>query len=601
MAKQINDLVAEWRELGPVKWAESEYGFYIDRQPIILTAWQRAALESYEALRESVTTWAVSNIKKTGKTALNAVLTQWRWLALPGQHFTAANDLDQSQARQFAMIVDSVRANPFLSSTVKIGRSELIFEPTGSRLTALASDATGNAGANFLTVSHTEAWGILYEGGIRSWEELTPPPGKWYGLPALRLADSYAGFLGESATWHKLVDRGLAGKRISKEWPIYQAGGLLLFHMEGEEAQRRCFRGTPEEAEAYYTEQRQTLRPNTFDRMHANQRTAAESAFLPEGAWQRVESNEVHPLRPGERTRLVIGVDASTTRDNTALVGVEFKPKTGVTEVRLVRVWKPQKGLLRFGKPTIDLEETLGAEVLRMHKEGQLSAVVADPYQLHSLIVKWEKAGIKVIELAQNAGRVESDQALYDAIVSGSLLHYGDPVLTENVRNAVAVETPRGLRLAKEKTSKKIDAAVALSMAHWGALSRKTQTGRISVEPDWMFGPYERENILYDPLTGNGWDAGYPVNRKPHPEGVTWQNCPHNAHGCQTCVNEMEEDGTWQKIREQDEFYEQQAKLGGELPDPWENAVQREADAKKEEFSRMIWNTVRNNLKEKRQ
>jgi phage terminase large subunit-like protein len=36
--------------------------------------------------------------------------------------------------------------------------------------------------------------------------------------------------------------------------------------------------------------------------------------------------------------------------------------------------------------------------------------------------------------------------------------------------NAVSVETPRGIRLSKQKTSKKIDAAVALSFAVLAAI-----------------------------------------------------------------------------------------------------------------------------------
>ena len=90
----------------------------------------------------------------------------------------------------------------------------------------------------------------MYEAGIRAFEELTPPPGRFYGLPALRVCDSYAGYEVESVTWHSIVDRGLAGQRIDPDWPIYLSGGLLLFHAEGEEAQRLCFRGTPQDAAA---------------------------------------------------------------------------------------------------------------------------------------------------------------------------------------------------------------------------------------------------------------------------------------------------------------------------------------------------------------
>ena len=79
-----------------------------------------------------------------------------------------------------------------------------------------------------------------------------------------------------------------------------------------------------------------------------------------------------------------------------------------------------------------------------------------------------------MIEMPQTASRVESDQALYDAIISRTIKHPNHPTLNEHMRNAVANETPRGFRLAKEKTTMKIDAAVALSMAHHGALESLT-------------------------------------------------------------------------------------------------------------------------------
>lgn len=467
------------RDIGPVAWCEGPHGWIGESgQPVKLTEWQRAALLAWWENRESCSTFAISNVKKTGKTFLNAVLTAWRWLALPGEHFAAGNDLDQAASRVFSEIADMVKRNTYLNANVKIGKNELVFNPTGSTLRALAVDAAGNAGSNHLTVSHTEAWGVIYESSIRSWEEMTPPPGKKYGLPALRLADSYAGFQGDTKIWHELVDRGLQGKRISTEWPIFQDGGLILFHMEGEEARTRCFRGTQQEAAEYYAEQQRTLRPNAFTRLHGNMRTSSESAFISPEAWEACYSESLRPITPKDTRRMILGADASTSHDLTSLIGCVYNHDTESVETVLTRVWKPQKiAGIRLGKPTVDLNETIGAEVIRLHKAGQVDAVVCDPYQLHTLILEWTKAGIKVIELAQNAGRVESDQALYTAILGRTIRHYNDPVLNEHIKNAVAVETPRGYRLAKEKTSLKIDAAVALSMAHWGALSGKNEQG----------------------------------------------------------------------------------------------------------------------------
>ena len=93
MDKKTRELVEHWRDAGPVAWSEGVHGWIdIDGKSITLEAWQRAVLDSWETHRDSVTTLSISNIKKAGKTFLNAVLLCWRWLALPGEHFAVGND-----------------------------------------------------------------------------------------------------------------------------------------------------------------------------------------------------------------------------------------------------------------------------------------------------------------------------------------------------------------------------------------------------------------------------------------------------------------------------------------------------------------------------
>lgn len=581
---EITPYIERLQAIGPVVWSEGAYGWIgEDGKPVTLEPWQRAALTAYWNNRATCTTLALSNVKKTGKTFLNGVILAWRWLALPGQHFAIGNDLDQAAARQFAMIAEMVKRNSYLSQVCKVGKNELVFEPTGSRLTALAVDAAGNAGANHLTASHTEAWGIIYEAGVRAFEELTPPPGRSYGLPALRVIDSYAGYEGESKTWHSIVDTGLQGNLISKEWDIFQAGGLVLFHMTGEEARARCFRGSEAEAEAYYNDQRQILRPNAFTRMHSNERTAAESQFLPEGAWEACFSRELRPFVIGDGRRLVLGVDASTSRDFTALVGVEYNRAENVTDIAHVRVWKPERGILRRGKPTVDLEETLGAEVLRLHKAGAVDAVIADPYQLHSLIIEWEKEGIRVIELPQTTGRVEADQNLYDQVLARTVRHYNDRVLNEHVKNAVAIETPRGFRLAKEKTSRKIDGAVALSMAlHGASETQQRHGGYLSVTADPFADWPPPDDAEYHPKLG--WVVGW--SHKPHAEGVTWRNCRRSSSGCWACQHELEAEGYFDRPENTREFWEN----AGGAPDKPERESFTEDRSRENRLIDRFWN-----------
>ncbi len=179
---------------------------------------------------------------------------------------------------------------------------------------------------------------------------------------------------------------------------------------------------------------------------------------------------------------------------------------------------------------------------MRLHKAGQIAAVYFDPFQLHSISIDLIKAGVRMIELPQTGQRVEADQALYDAIIGRTIRHYDDPLLNEAIHNAVAVETPRGFRLAKERTSRKIDAAVALSMAHFGALHELKAIGEAQAIPNIFYG-YEGAS-LDDFAVVNGRWAYLPERAAKHSPGATgWKDCRNRNRGCQACINELEESG----------------------------------------------------------
>ncbi len=474
MAK-IQPLIETWRKLGPAAWAECPYGFIMeDRQPITLAPWQRAVLTAWEARKGEITTLAVSNIKKCGKTCLNGILLAWRWLALPGAHFAVGNDLDQSASRQFAMISDMVKRHPLLKSMVTVGKNELYIPETGSKLTALAVDAAGNAGSNHLSASHTEAWGIVYENGIRAYEELTPPPGFSYGLPCLRIADSYAGFEGESITWHSLVDRGLAGERVSDEWPIFLNGGLLLFHMDGPEAQDRCFRGTPTQAATYYAEQAASLRPGTFERLHLNKRTTGSESFIPIEAWDACIDPAARPQLPKDTNpRLFVGVDAAYKHDSAAVVAVYYDPDTSKVVLARHRIWQPS------AKDPLDLDGTIGDFLRELYGGYSVSEIRYDPFQMVDLATRLATEGLPMIEYPQTVPNLtQMGQNLFELIKGGNIKLYLDADMRRAAQHAVAVQNPRGWKISKEKASHKIDCIVALAMACLGA---------VECGNDWFF------------------------------------------------------------------------------------------------------------------
>lgn len=473
--KIVDELIKQWREIGPVAWVESDHGWLgIDRKPVKLTPWQRAALEAWWNYRDAVTTLAISNVKKVGKTFTNAVLLAWRWLALPGEHFAIGNDFDQSASRQFQEIADMVKRNEYLRRNCRVTARQIEFLPTGSTLTALAVDAAGNAGANHLTASHTEAWGIVYEGGVRAFEELTPPPGDLFGFSALRICDSYAGFEGESNTWHNLVDRGLKGIGISDEWPIFLNNGLMLFHMDGIDAQERCFRGTPGQAETYYAEQKETLRPGTFDRLHLNKRATGSEAFIDMDLWDRCIDTNHRPMLSQLDYSLYVGVDASIKHDSASVVAVYYDRDKKRVVLARHRVWQPSS------RDPLDIDHTIGDFLRELADAYTVNAILYDPYQMVDLATRLQSDGLPMKEYPQSVPNLTTmGQNLFELIKAGNLVLYPDDFMRVCASHAIAVQSTRGWRIAKEKTSHKIDVIVALAMAALQATSSGVN--------DWWF------------------------------------------------------------------------------------------------------------------
>ncbi len=495
---KIDSLVNEWRALGPIAWAEGPYGWIgEDGRPVRLADWQRAVLAAWWAHRGAVSTLAISNVKKTGKTALNAFLLAWRWLALPGEHFAVGNDLDQSAGRQFAEIAKMVQRHPYLRGHCTVGKKQLIFKPTGSAITALPVDAAGNAGANHLTASHTEAWAIIYEAGIRAYEELTPPPLGAYGdeFQPLRVVDSYAGYEGESETWHQLVDAGLAGNVVGGDWPIYLVGGLLLFHMDGAEARERCFLGTLTQAQRYYADQRRQLRPMAWQRQHENTRTTGAEQFIAEADWRAIEDAALAPMPPNADIKLYAGLDLGTKSDYAAVVGVT---PNGIDRARIAlhRIWKPTPG-----QPVSLAAVREYLKALNAHY--WLAGVYYDPSQAALLAEELRGAGLHMIEVPQSLPELgPRGLKLWEAIRDRKLTSYPSDELRAAATAAVAKEVPQGLHITKGASkARKIDPIAALSFALPAALQGRLQ-------------------IFFSDEVEARWDADHATGPRP-PDTVT--------------------------------------------------------------------------------
>jgi phage terminase large subunit-like protein len=417
-------------------------------------------------------TFLISTVKKAGKTTLNAICTLYAALTFPAPEtvFCVANDEAQAQERVFDLIVKALRMMGLeRKGAALISKSEIVFPETGTKIVAIAADFAGAAGAIFGITSWTELWAFRHEGHVRLWEELTPVPNR----RSLRIVDSYAGFSGDSAILEAMWTRALAGERLDEELPVYGNGGLWAYIDQGQEAQARGWLGDPAAMISYYSEQRETLRPGTYARLHENVWQSGEESFVTAEEWDAIVDPQATMLTPRQAQELVlhVGLDVGVKNDCAAVVAVA----TGEDgRVRLIRhrIWTPSR------QEPLDLEQTIESFLLELRDGYALRSVAYDPYQAHRSSVTMRRVGVPMREVPQTSGNLTAaGQNLYELVRNKNIVVYPDAELRRHVLNAVAVESGRGWRLAKEKASRKIDGCVALSFACLDATARPTGTG----------------------------------------------------------------------------------------------------------------------------
>jgi phage terminase large subunit-like protein len=119
------------------------------------------------------------------------------------------------------------------------------------------------------------------------------------------------------------------------------------------------------------------------------------------------------------------------------------------------------------------------ATIVELCRENYVERVVCDPnYFVLEMMQLVNEFGIPIEEYPQNAPRMaKASDALFKLISEKRLRHGGEPRLREQVLNAGMQPTPYGWRLTKVEDEKKIDGAVALSMAAFIAETAHIEDG----------------------------------------------------------------------------------------------------------------------------
>ncbi len=238
---------------------------------------------------------------------------------------------------------------------------------------------------------------------------------------------------------------------------------------------------------------------NTFRVLCLNQRVNMNSPLIGRDDWLNSTGNAT--LKPREKIYLALDLSAKT--DLTALVAVSAEDGSRIG----AWFWKPadlledheRRDRVPYRQWVKDgwIEATPGRSIhpravanriAELCQEYEVLGMAYDRWQIDNLLREFDAIGFAAHKDGDNAdglrlvpwGQGYRDMtpaidALETDILHGELKHAGNPVLTWNIANAVAVMDPSGGRkLDKQKARFRIDGAVALAMV-MGLKARERQ------------------------------------------------------------------------------------------------------------------------------
>ncbi|WP_034088849.1 terminase TerL endonuclease subunit [Streptacidiphilus albus] len=156
----------------------------------------------------------------------------------------------------------------------------------------------------------------------------------------------------------------------------------------------------------------------------------------------------------------VLAVDMALKHDSVAVA--EVRELADGRRAVTAKIWYPGDGNIDH----VAVFEWIKARAGKLGTAFQ--GLVYDPRFFQLPAMELEDEGYMVIEMPQSPERMAPAVGLtYDSILSGALVHDGDPDLAAQVKAANKRPGERGFTLSKGRSRKHIDAAVAMCMGVW--------------------------------------------------------------------------------------------------------------------------------------
>ena len=468
-------------------------------QPFHLLPWQEKIIQDvFGTVRDDdptmrqYTTAYIEIPKKNGKSelgaaiALNMLINDDEWKA---EVYSCASDRQQA-AIVFDVAVDMVRQSPALMKRVKIIPStrRMIYQPTGSIYQVLSSEVATKHGLNvsacIFDELHTQPTRALYDVMTQGSGDARRQP-LWFLLTT-------AGTDRNSICWevHQKALDILEGRKIDPRfYPV-------LFGLPDDAdwtSEENWYRANPsldhtitidKVRDAFHKAQETPADENQFRQLRLNQWVKQSARWMPMDKWD--ECGGVVDPYALEGRACYAGLDLSSTSDLTALVLVFPPTSEDEPYIALPFFWLPEETLsLRVRRDHVPYDQwakrgfiqTTEGNVVHygfierficeLGERYNIREIAHDRWNATMMVQTLEDDGFTMVPFGQGFKDMSPPtKELMRIVLEHKLCHGGHPVLRWNMDNAYVRTDPAGnLKLDKEKSTEKVDGAVALVMA----------------------------------------------------------------------------------------------------------------------------------------
>lgn len=468
-------------------------------KPFKLLPWQEKIIRDvFGTVRDDdptmrqYTTAYIEIPKKQGKSelgaaiALNMLANDDEWKA---EVYSCASDRQQA-AIVFDVAVDMVKQSPALSKRIKIipSMKRMVYQPTGSIYQVLSSEVATKHGLNvsacIFDELHTQPTRALYDVMTQGSGDARRQP-LWFFLTT-------AGTDRNSICWevHQKALDVLEGRKVDPRfYPV-------IFGLPDDAdwtSEANWYKANPslghtitidKVRDAFHKAQETPADENQFRQLRLNQWVKQSIRWMPMDKWDEC-GGVVDPYQLEGRA-CYAGLDLSSTSDLTALVLV-FPPSDEEEPYMVMPFfWLPEETLsLRVRRDHVPYDQwakrgfihTTEGNVVhygyieqficQLGERYNIREIAHDRWNATMMVQTLEDDGFTMVPFGQGFKDMSPPtKELMRLVLEHKLCHGGHPVLRWNMDNAYVRTDPAGnLKLDKEKSTEKVDGAVALVMA----------------------------------------------------------------------------------------------------------------------------------------